>query len=103
MVLTTAAAQTFRYRGSQRVALPGHVVILHPDELHDGAPGTDDGFGYRALYLAPELVHEALEGAALPFVADPVQRSTPVTRSVALLLMDVDEPVSDLARGEIAG
>jgi AraC-like DNA-binding protein len=100
--LTTAGVQTFRYRGSQRVALPGQVVILHPDELHDGAPGTDDGFGYRALYLAPELVHEALEGAALPFVADPVQRPTPATRAVASLLTDVDDPVSDLGRVEIA-
>jgi AraC-like DNA-binding protein len=78
------------------------VVILHPDELHDGAPGTDDGFGYRALYLAPELVHDALDGAALPLVADPVQASTPATRAVASLLADVDDPVSDLARAGIA-
>src|SRR5947209_9620864 len=73
--ITTAGVQTFRYRGSQRVSLPGQLVILHPDETHDGGPGTDDGFGYRALYLAPELVREALDDAALPFVAEPVQRA----------------------------
>src|SRR5919201_3104724 len=72
--VTTAGVQTFRYRGARRISLPGQLVVLHPDEIHDGAPGTADGFGYRALYVAPELVHAALDGSALPFVADPVQR-----------------------------
>jgi AraC-like DNA-binding protein len=100
--ITTAGVQTFRYRGTRRVSLPGQLVILHPDEAHDGAAGTDDGFGYRALYLAPELVHDALDGSALPFVADPVQKPTQARR-LALLLTEVDDPVSDLARVEIAG
>jgi AraC-like DNA-binding protein len=100
--LTTAGVQTFRYRGTRRISLPGQLVILHPDEIHDGAAGTDDGFGYRALYVAPELVHDALGGRALPFVADPVQGENDATRRVALLLADVDDPVSDLAGAEIA-
>jgi len=100
--ITTAGVQTFRYRGARRVSLPGRLVILHPDELHDGAPGTDDGFGYRALYLAPELVREALGGADLPFVADPVQRRTDTTPRIAALLADFDDPLSDLARVEAA-
>jgi AraC-like DNA-binding protein len=100
--LTTAGVQTFRYRGTARVSLPGQVVILHPDETHDGAAGTDDGFGYRALYVAPQLVHDALEGSALPFVANPVQASTEATERVARLLTAFDDPVSDLARVEIA-
>jgi AraC-like DNA-binding protein len=100
--ITTAGVQTFRYRGARRVSLPGQLVILHPDETHDGAAGTDDGFGYRALYLAPELVHDALHGCALPFVADPVQKPGETTRRVASLLAELDDPVSDLARVEIA-
>lgn len=100
--ITTAGVQTFRYRGSRRVCLPGQLHVLHPDETHDGAAGTDDGFGYRILYLAPELVREALGGGALPFVADPVQTPLPATRRVASLLADIDEPISDLARAEIA-
>jgi AraC-like DNA-binding protein len=94
--------QTFRYRGTRRVSLPGQLVILHPDKTHDGAAGTDDGFGYRALYLAPELVRDALDGCALPFVADPVQKPTEPIRRVAFLLTEFDDPVSDLARVEIA-
>jgi AraC-like DNA-binding protein len=100
--ITTAGVQTFRYRGTKHVSLPGQLVILHPDETHDGAAGTDDGFGYRALYLAPELVHDALDGSPLPFVADPVQKSTEATGRVAFLLTQLDDPVSDLARVEVA-
>jgi AraC-like DNA-binding protein len=100
--LTTAGVQTFRYRGKKRVSLPGQLVILHPDEIHDGAPGTDEGFGYRALYLAPELVHDALDGSALPFVADPVQKPSEATRRLAFLLTELDDAISDLAHVEIA-
>jgi AraC-like DNA-binding protein len=100
--ITTAGVQTFRYRGERRTCLPGQLHILHPDETHDGAAGTDAGFGYRILYIAPELIREALDGRELPFVVDPVQKPTPATRLVAYLLADIDEPISDLARAEIA-
>jgi AraC-like DNA-binding protein len=100
--ITTAGVQTFRYRGAGRVCLPGQLHVLHPDEVHDGAAGTDDGFGYRILYISPELVRDALDGGALPFVADPVHQPTPTTRLVASMLADIDEPISDLARAEIA-
>jgi AraC-like DNA-binding protein len=100
--LTTSGVQTFRYRGTRRVSLPGQLAIIHPDEIHDGAAGTDDGFGYRVLYVAPELVHNALGGGSLPFVADPVRKPSPVTRHLVSLLMESDDPISDLARVEIA-
>ena len=100
--ITTAGVQVFRYRGSRRVCLPGQLHILHPDERHDGGAGTDDGFGYRILYIAPELVRDALAGRALPFVDDPVQELTPTARPVASLLADIDEPMSELSRVEIA-
>jgi hypothetical protein len=63
---------------------------------HDGVPGTDDGFGYRAIYVAPELIIRATDGRALPFVAEPVQRAVPATRSMASVLADIDEPIDDL-------
>jgi AraC-like DNA-binding protein len=100
--MTTAGVQTFRYRGSGRICLPGQLHVLHPDECHDGAAGTDDGFGYRILYIAPELVRDALALRELPFVADPVQEPTPPARLIASLCADIDEPISDLGVGEIA-
>jgi hypothetical protein len=70
--VTLAGVQTFRYRGEQRHCLPGQCHILHPDELHDGASGTDDGFAYRIVYIDPSLIQQALGGRPLPFVANPV-------------------------------
>jgi AraC-like DNA-binding protein len=102
IAITTAGVQTFRYRGARRHSVPGQLVILHPDELHDGAAGTDAGFGYRALYVAPELVRDALGGGALPFVADPVQDPSSASRRIASLLADLDGPIDDLAHAAIA-
>ena len=100
--VTTAGVQTFRYRGSSRVCLPGQLHVLHPDEVHDGAAGTDEGFGYRILYIAPELVRDAVADRPLPFVANPIQQLTPAARPIASLLTDIDEPISELTSVEIA-
>ena len=100
--VTTGGVQTFRYRGARRVCLTGQVHVLHPDETHDGAAGTDDGFSYRILYVAPELVRDALDGRALPFVADPVQPRTPATQALVSLLDGIEEPIGELRRVEIA-
>ncbi len=100
--VTTAGVQTFGYRGSRRVCLPGQLHILHPDETHDGGPGTEDGLAYRILYIPPELVRSALGGRALPFVADPVQEPRPSTRPILELLAEIDDPISELSSTEIA-
>jgi AraC-like DNA-binding protein len=100
--ITTAGVQTFHYRGARRVCLPGQLHILHPDEAHDGAPGTAAGFRYRILYVEPALLHHALDGCALPFVAEPVQDPSPSTGVLVSLLDDIDEPISDLGHVEIA-
>jgi AraC-like DNA-binding protein len=76
--------------------------MIAADVSRSGAAGTEDGFGYRILYLAPELIRQALDGEALPFVANPVQPPTPTTRQIASFLECIDEPISDLARVEIA-
>jgi AraC-like DNA-binding protein len=100
--LTTAGVQTFRYRGARRVSLPGQLAVLHPDEIHDGSAGTEDGFGYRVLYIAPQLVRDALDGGPLPFVADPVQNPGRSSRLLVAFLTEEEDLVSDLARVEIA-
>jgi AraC-like DNA-binding protein len=75
--LTDVGVQAFDYRGAARLSTPGKVVVLHPDETHDGRAGTPDGFGYRILYVAPAHIREAVRAiggrpCALPFVRDPV-------------------------------
>ena len=100
--ITCSGVQAFRYRGARRIALPGQVHVLHPDELHDGGPATAEGFRYRIVYVEPELIRRALDGAPLPFVADPVRDPAPATAEIARLLADIDEPISELASAEIA-
>jgi AraC-like DNA-binding protein len=100
--ITTGGVQRFWYRGAQRICLPGQLHLLHPDEIHDGGPATADGFSYRILYIAPELIRNAFDGAALPFVADPVPKPTPSASLVAAFLADIDEPISELGLVELA-
>jgi AraC-like DNA-binding protein len=99
--VATSGVLVFRYRGARRVCLPGELHVLHPDELHDGAAATGDGLAYRIMYVAPELVRDAVADRPLPFVADPVQRPTPVAPPVASLLADIDEPISELGRVDV--
>ncbi|MBW8640278.1 AraC family transcriptional regulator [Hoeflea sp. WL0058] len=70
--VTLHGLQCFHYRGRRHTARPGQIHILFPDELHDGAAGGADGFGYRITYFDPRLLQQALGGRALPFVGNPV-------------------------------
>jgi hypothetical protein len=76
--VTERGVQAFSYRGATHRSLPGNVVVLHPDEAHDGRAGSEAGFGYRQLYVEPSLILAALrelrgEGAALPFAREPIR------------------------------
>jgi AraC-like DNA-binding protein len=70
--LTVWGAQSFHYRGGLRTSAAGQVMVIHPDEPHDGHAGVDEGFGYRMLYVDPGAVSAALDGAASPFVPEVV-------------------------------
>src|SRR5262245_46801061 len=58
--LTNSGVQVFDYRGAVHASTPGHVVVLYPDEIHDGRAGTEDGFGYQILYVEPVLLGDAM-------------------------------------------
>jgi AraC-like DNA-binding protein len=86
--VTDFGVQTFDYRGSVERSLAGQVTVLHPDEKHDGRAGTDGGFGYRIVYVAPAEIGEALraitrKATPLPFVNEPVAADARVARAVA--------------------
>ena len=100
--ITTAGVQRFWYRGAFRICLPGQLHVLYPDETHDGGAATEEGFAYRILYVAPELLAGALDGGALPFVADPVHEPSLTTHDVAALLADLEEPVGTLELAAVA-
>jgi AraC-like DNA-binding protein len=99
--ITLSGVRTFTYRGAKRQCLPGQCLILHPDEMHDGGAGNDDGFGYRIIYLDPALIQQALDGRPLPFVADPVIRAFMIPAAVRCAILDMDDPIDDVARNDI--
>jgi AraC-like DNA-binding protein len=99
--ITLAGVQTFRYRGEQRHCLPGQCHVLHPDEVHDGAAGTDEGFGYRIIYLDPRLIQDALGGRALPFVRSPVVDASQLPEGLSSNAWDIDAEIDDVSRIEV--
>jgi AraC-like DNA-binding protein len=72
IALTMSGVQAFNYRKEVRYSSPGQVLVLHPDEVHDGHCHDAAGFSYRAAYLPPEHVQTVLGGTELPFVANGV-------------------------------
>jgi len=111
--VTDRGVQVFDYRGSARVSTRGQVVVLYPDEAHDGRAGTADGFGYRIIYIEPAYLSEALRAVRgrpypLPFVSEPVSVNARLSRAgeeafrAPLESLSVASLIIELAEGLIA-
>ena len=112
--VTDAGVQAFDYRGRVERSLPGDVVVLHPDESHDGRAGAAGGFGYRIVYVEPARIAEAVRAiggrpSPLPFVPKPVSRNRTLARAVTAAFRSGTEPLAldalvlQLAEGLIEG
>jgi len=111
--VTDRGVRVFDYRGSARVSTHGQVVVLYPDEVHNGRAGTDEGFGYRIIYVEPAHLAEALRTlrgrpGPLPFVSEAVSTNARLSRAVdeafraPLESLSVDSLVVELAEGLMA-
>ena len=112
--VTDSGVQVFDYRGAAHTSMPGQVVVLYPDEVHDGRAGARGGFGYRIVYVEPVLLTDAVrtvrgKPAPLPFVRDPVSTNARLSRALdaafraPLESLASDSLVVELAQGLIAG
>lgn len=96
---TIDGVQSFDYRGTRLDSTPGRVIVLHPDEIHNGEAGTERGFHYRMLYIEPSIIREA-QGrptGALPFVKDAVLRDPRLLKVIHSAFAEMDavmEPVA---------
>lgn len=101
---TETGVQAFDYRGTVFRSLPGQVVVLHPDEQHDGRPATADGFSYRTLHVDPAGIADAMAQLAgraeLPFVDTPVLTDAMLARCIADAF---DGPLEPLRCSELTG
>jgi AraC-like DNA-binding protein len=94
--VTLQGVQRFKYRGAERASCPGQVIVIHPDEVHDGGAGTDTGLRYRMMYIPPEMIAEALGRKALTYVSTPVLTDPVFQRSLIEALQDLDSEMGDL-------
>jgi AraC-like DNA-binding protein len=112
--VTDCGIQVFDYHGAVHASTPGQVVVLYPDEVHDGRAGTGEGFGYRIVYVEPFLLTDALRSLhgrpyPLPFVREPVSTNAMLSRAIdaafraPLEPLAVDSLIVDLAQGLKAG
>ena len=111
--VTDRGVQVFDYRGAARVRTRGQVVVLYPDEVHNGRAGTDEGFGYRIIYVEPAHLAEALRTlrgrpGPLPFVSETVSLNARLRRAVdeafraPLESLSADGLIVELAEGLLA-
>jgi AraC-like DNA-binding protein len=94
--VTLSGVQSFRYRGSARHSLPGQILVLHPDEVHDGYAGDDGAFRYRTAYVAPRDFQLVLGGRPLPFIKGGISDDPRLRAAVRALLDDYDDAMSPL-------
>ncbi|MBB2971127.1 AraC-like DNA-binding protein [Mesorhizobium sp. RMAD-H1] len=71
---TLSGVQSFDCRGAKMDSTAGKVIVIHPDEVHNGRSGVETGFRYRMLYIEPFMIRDALgeRAGSLPFVRDVV-------------------------------
>jgi len=102
--ITLAGVQTFSYRGVPAVSLPGHAMVLHPGESHDGYAGTAEGFRYRMLYLDPSRIRDALRSRMghLPFVATPISAHAQLIGVLCEALGDLARPLEELETNDVS-
>jgi AraC-like DNA-binding protein len=101
--LTLWGAQSFHYRGDLRTSAAGQVMVIHPDEAHDGHAGVDEGFAYRMLYIDPGAVSAALDTAAAPFVRDVVSDDPALAGLLQGAFADFPRPLEPIAADAIIG
>ena len=56
IALITAGCERLHIGAHQVAAPAGTILIVHPEECHDGEAGTADGWAYRTLYPSVELM-----------------------------------------------
>src|SRR5215475_557286 len=105
--LTLWGAQSFHYRGALRTSRAGQVMVIHPDEAHDGHAnnrgGVDQGFAYRMLYVDPAAVSAALDGASPPFVPEVVADDPALADLLREAFADFPQPLEPLAQDALIG
>jgi AraC-like DNA-binding protein len=105
--VTLAGVQAFRFRGERRYSLPGQVVVIHPDEPHDGSNGDEATLEYLMLYMSPRILNLVAEAedapAPVPFLAEAVCDSAALQRIVLTAFRGFPDRLEELAETDLVG
>lgn len=96
-------ADVFDYRGAERIAAAGDIMLINPAEVHNGHAIDASGWTFRIMYVAPELmrkVREELTGKAadIPFFSKTVVRDDSTARRILRLHRALENSASLLER-----
>ena len=85
-----AGAHSFAARGAVWTAAPGDIVMVNPEDPHDGGPFGETGYTYRMLYVEPALVARVmaeLTGSSprVPWFRRPVIHDPEMARQISSL------------------
>ncbi len=104
IAVTERGVQTYRCRGSERLARAWSFSLINPGEPHDGRPATEGGYRYRMLYVSPTALTRLLgdeEGSSrrgrLPFFKGPVAED----RSLAAEYLVIHRAMEDGSVGAL--
>jgi AraC-like DNA-binding protein len=61
VAVVEGGAARFSLESTQQRAASGELFVLEPDAVHTGMAAVPEGWAYKVLYIAPELVHEWAE------------------------------------------
>src|SRR5215471_12114654 len=102
--VTESGAQGFTCRGAGHVSTAGLVMAFNPDDPHDGHAATGNGFTYRMIHMAPDLLTDTLAdltGApTMPLFAAPVITDHALAGAVRLLHQSLTGPAGPLEQSE---
>ena len=56
VALVTHGCERLRVAGRQVIAPASSIILVHPEECHDGEPGAEGGWSYRTFYPSVSLM-----------------------------------------------
>lgn len=71
--IVEAGAHGFAARGRRWTAVPGRIIVVNPDDAHDGGPERrGEAYSYRMIYVEADMLTVALGEAAGHSVPQPL-------------------------------
>jgi AraC-like DNA-binding protein len=96
-------------RGGRRRSTAGRVILIEPQEAHDGQAGNGSGFAYSMLYLPRSWLRSALADAPsgdlgfLSTLVDNPRLAAAIRTACAALAMPAGRLTSDVALDTVVG